>query len=66
MSAYMRGNVCVGLEDSLWRRKGELAKNSGEQVKSIVTILDMLSLEVATPEETREFLGTKGRENTNY
>jgi uncharacterized protein (DUF849 family) len=66
MSACMGGNVRVGLEDSLWRRKGELAKNSGEQVKSIVTILDMLSLEIATPEETREFLGTKGRENTNY
>ncbi len=66
MSACMGGNVRVGLEDSLWKRKGELAKSSAEQVESMVTILDMLSLEVATPEETRQYLGTKGRENANY
>ncbi|NIB42460.1 3-keto-5-aminohexanoate cleavage protein [Pseudomaricurvus alkylphenolicus] len=66
MSAIMGGNVRVGLEDSLWYGKGQLAKNSGEQVKRIVSILKELSLEIATPDEAREILGTKGRANTNY
>jgi uncharacterized protein (DUF849 family) len=66
VSACMGGNVRVGLEDSLWYGKGQLAKSSGEQVARIVRILQELSLEIATPDEAREFLGTKGRSNTNY
>jgi uncharacterized protein (DUF849 family) len=66
MAACLGGNVRVGLEDSLWRGKGELAKNSGEQVQRIVTILKELSLEIASPDEAREYLGTKGRANSNY
>jgi uncharacterized protein (DUF849 family) len=61
MAAVMGGNVRVGLEDSLYLGKGQLAKSCAEQVRKIRRILDELSLEVATPDEAREMLGLKGR-----
>jgi uncharacterized protein (DUF849 family) len=63
--AILGGNVRVGLEDSLWYGKGELAKSNADQVGRIRRILEELSLEIATPDEAREILGTKGPENTN-
>ena len=48
-SAVMGGNVRVGLEDSLWLGKGQLAKTNAEQVAKIRRILEELGLEVATP-----------------
>ena len=45
----MGGNVRVGLEDSLYLGKGELAKSNAEQVAKIRRILEELSLEIATP-----------------
>ena len=33
MAAAMRGNVRVGLEDSLWIGKGRLAQSNADQVK---------------------------------
>ncbi|MDN8615001.1 3-keto-5-aminohexanoate cleavage protein [Variovorax ginsengisoli] len=61
MGAVLGGNVRVGLEDSLYLGKGQLARNCAEQVRKIRRILDELSLEVATPEEARAMLGLKGR-----
>ncbi|MDM0066376.1 3-keto-5-aminohexanoate cleavage protein [Variovorax sp. J31P207] len=61
MGAVLGGNVRVGLEDSLYLGKGQLARNCAEQVRKIRRILDELSLEVATPEEARAMLGVKGR-----
>ena len=49
MGAIMGGNVRVGLEDSLYLGKGQLAKTNAEQVTRIRTILENLSLEIATP-----------------
>ncbi|MGA0612790.1 3-keto-5-aminohexanoate cleavage protein [Caldimonas sp. KR1-144] len=60
MAAVMGGNVRVGLEDSLYIGKGELARSCAEQVRKIRRILSELSLEVATPAEAREMLGLKG------
>jgi uncharacterized protein (DUF849 family) len=60
MAALLGANVCVGLEDSLYLRKGELAKSSAEQVRKIRTILEELSFEIATPDEVRERLHLKG------
>ena len=60
MGAVMGGNVRVGLEDSLYLGKGQLAKNCAEQVRKIRRILEELSLEVATPAEARAMLGLKG------
>jgi uncharacterized protein (DUF849 family) len=61
MGASMGGNVRVGLEDSIYIGKGELARGNAEQVRKIRSILESLSLEVATPEEARSMLGLKGR-----
>ena len=60
MGAVMGGNVRVGLEDSLYLGKGELATSCAEQVRKIRRILAELSLEVATPAEAREMLQLKG------
>lgn len=60
MGAVMGGNVRVGLEDSLYLGKGQLAKSNAEQVAKIRRILGELSLEVATPAEARDMLKLKG------
>ena len=63
MAASMGGNVRVGLEDSLWIGKGQLAKSNAEQVRKVRDILEGLGLEIATPEEAREILMLKGKDN---
>ena len=60
MGAIMGGNVRVGLEDSLYIGKGQLAESNAAQVAKIRGILEALSLEIATPSETREMLDLKG------
>jgi len=62
-AALMGGNVRVGLEDSLMIRRGTLAKSNAEQVSLIRETLERLGLEIATPEDTRQMLQLKGREN---
>ncbi len=64
MSALMGGNIRVGLEDSLFLNKGELATSSADQVRKVRRMLDELSLEVATPDEARRMLGLKGSDAT--
>lgn len=66
MSAILGGNVRVGLEDSLYAGPGRLATGSAEQVIKIRTILENLGLELATPDEARAMLGTKGGDNVNF
>ena len=66
MSALMGGNVRVGLEDSLWDAPGTLAQTNATQVKRIRSILEGLSLEVATPDEAREILQLKGGNNVGF
>jgi uncharacterized protein (DUF849 family) len=65
-SAVMGGNVRVGLEDSLWLGKGQLARSNAEQVSKIRRILEELGLEVATPDDARRILKLKGRSNVNF
>jgi uncharacterized protein (DUF849 family) len=62
MGAVMGGNVRVGLEDSLYLGRAQLAKTCAEQVRKIRRILEELSLEIATPADAREMLGLKGRD----
>jgi uncharacterized protein (DUF849 family) len=62
VGAVLGGNVRVGLEDSLYLGKGQLARSCAEQVRKIRRILEELSLEIATPDEARAMLGLKGRE----
>jgi uncharacterized protein (DUF849 family) len=60
LSAAMGGNVRVGLEDSLWDGPGNLAKTNAAQVRCIRTVIEALSLEVATPDDARRILELKG------
>jgi len=64
MGAILGGHVRVGIEDSLWYGKGEPAKSNADQVGRIRRILNELSMEIATPDEAREILQTKGKDNT--
>jgi uncharacterized protein (DUF849 family) len=65
-SAVMGGNVRVGLEDSLWIGKGQLARTNADQVSKIRRILEELGLEIATPDDAREILKLKGKNNVNF
>jgi len=65
-SAMLGGNVRVGLEDSLFIGKGELAKSNAEQVRKIRTILEELGLAIASPTEAREILDLKGGDRVNF
>ncbi|MES2536914.1 MAG: 3-keto-5-aminohexanoate cleavage protein [Pseudomonadota bacterium] len=64
-AALMGGNVRVGLEDSLFLGRGELARSNADQVKLIRSVLEPLGFECATPPEAREMLGLKGRDKVN-
>ncbi len=66
MGAVMGGNVRVGLEDSLSIAPRELARSNAEQVKKIRLILETLNLEIATPDEARARLQTKGKDQQNF
>jgi uncharacterized protein (DUF849 family) len=66
MAAIMGGNVRVGLEDSIYVGKGQLAKSNADQVSRIRIILENLSLEVATPKEARAMLNLKGGDQVGF
>jgi len=65
-SALLGGSVRVGLEDSLYIAKGQLARSNAEQVTKIRCILEELSLEIACPEEARAMLKTKGGDQVAF
>jgi uncharacterized protein (DUF849 family) len=66
MAAIMGGNVRVGLEDSVYLGKGELARTNADQVARIRRILTELSLDIATPADARQMLGLKGIDNVAF
>jgi len=66
IGAIMGGNVRVGLEDSLFIGKGQLAKSNADQVRRIRSILENLSLEVASPKEARAMLSLKGGDQVAF
>jgi uncharacterized protein (DUF849 family) len=61
-SALHGGNVRVGLEDSLYIGRGELAENNGQQVAKIASVLRELGHDIATPDDARQMLKLKGRD----
>jgi uncharacterized protein (DUF849 family) len=65
-SVVMGGNVRVGLEDSLWIGKGQLARSNAEQVSKIRRIIEELGLEIASPDDARQILKLKGAKNVNF
>ncbi|MCR5858088.1 3-keto-5-aminohexanoate cleavage protein [Mesorhizobium sp. J428] len=66
MAATMGGNVRVGLEDSLYAGKGKLATSNAEQVRMIRTVMENLSMEIASPAEARQMLGLKGADQVAF
>ena len=60
------GNVRVGLEDSLYLGKGQMAENNAQQVSKIRRILEDLSLTIATPDEARQRLALKGSDQVGF
>ena len=65
-AAMLGGNLRVGLEDSLYIGKGELARSNAEQVHKIRAIVENLGLSVATPEDARRRLGLKGGDRVGF
>src|SRR6516165_10260590 len=65
-AAIMGSHVRVGLEDSLYLGRGQIAESNADQVTKIRGILEALSLEIATPAEARQLLGLKGLSNVGY
>jgi len=59
-AAAMGGHVRVGLEDSLFIERGQLATSNAQQVEKIKRILEDQGNRVATPAEARALLGLKG------
>jgi uncharacterized protein (DUF849 family) len=66
IGASMGGNVRVGMEDSIYLGPGRLAKSNAEQVQKIRTILEALSLQIATPAEARQMLKLKGGDQVAF
>ncbi|MCW2395253.1 MULTISPECIES: 3-keto-5-aminohexanoate cleavage protein [unclassified Sphingobium] len=65
-SALLGGNVRVGLEDSLFIGKGELATSNAQQVERIRLVIEALGREIATPAEARALLGLKGSDAVGF
>jgi len=65
-AAMLGGNLRVGLEDSLYIGKGELATSNAQQVAKIRSIVESLGLAVATPAEARERLALKGADRVAF
>ena len=65
-SAMLGGNLRIGLEDSLYIGKGELATSNAQQVTRIREIIENLGLTVATPDEARDRLALKGGDQVGF
>ncbi|MFN4098685.1 MAG: 3-keto-5-aminohexanoate cleavage protein [Pararhodobacter sp.] len=65
-ASQMGGHVRVGLEDSLFISRGELAESNAQQVSKIRRILEDLGHAVATPAEAREILALKGGDQVAF
>ena len=65
-AASMGGHVRVGLEDSLWLARGQLAQTNAAQVTRVRQIIEGLGLEIATPDEAREILQLKGGDRVGF
>ena len=65
-AALMGGHVRVGLEDSLFIERGQMATSNAQQVEKIVRILREMGHEPATPAEAREMLALKGGDRVEF
>ena len=66
MAAMMGGNIRVGLEDSLYAGKGRLAASNAEQVSIVRSVIENLSMEVASADDARAMLDLKGGDQVGF
>ena len=66
LCALLGGHVRVGLEDSVFIAKGQLARTNAQQVRKIRTILEELGYDIASPAEARQMLGLKGGDRVDF
>ena len=66
IAAAQGANVRVGLEDSLWIAPGELAVSNADQVSKIRSVLEGMSIDIATPDEARAILDLKGGDRVGF
>ncbi|MFR0355245.1 3-keto-5-aminohexanoate cleavage protein [Streptomyces sediminimaris] len=64
-SAWLGGHVRVGLEDSVWLGKGQLARSNAQQVSRIRTVVEDLGQQIATPDDARRMLALRGLAKTD-
>jgi uncharacterized protein (DUF849 family) len=62
-SVLLGGNARVGLEDNLYLKRGQFARN-GQLVERAIQIIENLGGSVATPDEAREILQLNQRQVT--
>jgi uncharacterized protein (DUF849 family) len=65
-SGMMGYNVRVGQEDNLFDPQGVPYKSNAEQISRLRRIFDALNIEIATPDEARKRLGTRGKNNQGF
>lgn len=65
MAIMMGGHVRVGLEDNIFVRRRELARNV-DLVEKVIRIATEFEREIASPDEAREMLGLKGLDAVNF
>lgn len=66
VASQMGGHVRVGMEDSLFIKRGELATSNAQQVEKIRRIVEEFGAEIATPDEAREILDLKGGDRVGF
>jgi len=66
LAVMLGGNVRVGLEDSLFIERGQLAGSNAEQVTKVRRLIEELGYEIATPDDVREMLSLKGADKVNF
>jgi len=65
-SVLLGGHGRVGLEDSLFIGRGELATSNAQQVTKLRGVIEALGREVASPAEARAMLGLKGGDQVGF
>jgi len=65
-AAIQGANVRVGLEDSIYLGRGQMAQSNAAQVTKIRRILEELGYDIATPAQVRETLALKGSDKVAF
>jgi 3-keto-5-aminohexanoate cleavage enzyme len=64
LAILLGGHVRVGLEDNVYYKRGELAKNNAQLVERTVRLCRELNRDVATPAQARAMLGLSATPTT--